>query len=432
MYVERVDEAAMQTQPVSPRNLGTAFEIAVARKSSGSIFFSWIGVFVVVIYVSNTYSFIYRPELLLKPLYWHLLVMGFAALTILARSDEVFLKYPRAFLAWIAIYVGQLLISYLYSSQSEVALDHLIYGFETSALLFSFVTLLLTIPMQKKVITNTLLIVVIFSVCMNYLDFFVPSFSETAGRAAGFYENPNSAGYVIAISMVLSSVAVPRRYRLAYCMIVGTGVLITFSRSSWILWAIGMIGLSVTGKLLFQTRLASLLAIGAISIFVVYLLWSGAMLDVFHSTGFDKYLDSNTVARLSGSESISQDSSIGARAEMIRVSLSEIQQRPWFGAGLGATKEWLSTARPHNLYLMVAVEAGIFGLLVLLLLIGILWRSVDSVGRVAVVMYAVSSLFSHNNLEQAHLLCLIAIMIVVFERPERQSIPVLGKFAHRS
>lgn len=421
----------MQTQPVSLRNLGSAFEVAVARKSSGSTFFSWLGVFVVVIYVSNAYSFVYRPELLLKPLYWHLLIMGFAALTILARSDEVFLKYPRAFLAWIAIYLGQLLISYLYSSQTEVALDHLIYGLETSALLFSFVTLLLTIPTPKKTITNTLLIVVIFSVCINYLDFFVPSFSETAGRAAGFYENPNSAGYVIAISMVLSSVAVPRRYRLAYCMIVGTGVLITFSRSSWILWAIGMIGLSVTGKLFLQARLASLLAIGTVSIFVIYSLWSGGMLEVFYSTGFDKYLDSNTIARLSGSESISQDGSIGARAEMARISLVEFQQNPWFGAGLGATKEWLSTERPHNLYLMVAVEAGIFGLLVLWLLIGILWRNVDSVGRVAVVMYAVSCLFSHNNLEQAHLLCLIAIMIVVYKRPEREPIPVLRNFARR-
>jgi len=421
----------MQTQPVSPRNLGTAFEVAVARKSSGSTFFSWIGVFVVVIYVSNAYSFVYRPELLLKPLYWHLLIMGFAALTILARSDEVFVKYPRAFLAWIAIYLGQLLISYLYSSQTEVALDHLIYGLETSALLFSFVTLLLTIPTPKKTITNTLLIVVIFSVCINYLDFFVPSFSETAGRAAGFYENPNSAGYVIAISMVLSSVAVPRRYRLAYCVIVGTGVLITFSRSSWILWAIGMIGLSVTGKLFLQARLASFLAIGTVSIFVIYSLWSGGMLDVFYSTGFDKYLDSNTIARLSGGESISQDGSIGARAEMARISLVEFQQHPWFGAGLGATKEWLSTERPHNLYLMVAVEAGIFGLLVLWLLIGILWRNVDSVGRVAVVMYAVSCLFSHNNLEQAYLLCLIAIMIVVFKHPEREPIPVLRNFARR-
>ena len=143
-------------------------------------------------------------------------------------------------------------------------------------------------------------------------------------------------------------------------------------------------------------------------------------MDVFDATGYDVYLDDNMAARLSGSRSISQDGSINTRIELVRENMLEFQKHPWFGNGLGATSEGLAIYKPHNLYLTVAVEGGIFGLLVLFALIGILWTNVDSVGRVAVVIYAASCLFSHNNLQQGHLLCLLTIMIVVYRRPERQ------------
>jgi O-antigen ligase len=68
------------------------------------------------------------------------------------------------------------------------------------------------------------------------------------------------------------------------------------------------------------------------------------------------------------------------------------------------------------MYLMLAVESGIVGLLVFLLLIGILWLHSNSIGRVAVVLYAVSSFFSHTNLEQPAILCLMAMVAVFYPR----------------
>ena len=50
---------------------------------------------------------------------------------------------------------------------------------------------------------------------------------------------------LVAISMVLSCTILPRKLRLAYCFIVGAGILITFSRSSWLLWVVGVTGLEL-------------------------------------------------------------------------------------------------------------------------------------------------------------------------------------------
>lgn len=418
-FVERIREIAMQNHVAPQRVLKMNIQSMHARIGSVPLWSHCVAIFLIVLYISSAYDHFFTTEFPLKPLYWHLLAVGLAGITILVRSDEVFARYPTAILVWIGVYLGQVLVGFLYSSQTEVNVEYFIYGLETAALLFAFLVLFLPV-INSKVITHTLIVVVLFSVCVNYIEFLYPTLSNPVGRAAGWFENANTAGYVMSISMVLSCLAVPRKFRLAYCIIVGTGVLLTFSRSSWILWAIGMIGLSATGKVFSQARLASVFAIGSLSLLVIYALWSGAVLDLFFATGYDQYLDNNTVARLAGGESISQDASINTRIEMVRKSLTEFQQHPWFGAGLGATSEWLTINRPHNLYLMVAVEAGIFGLLVLLALIGILWTNVDSVGRVAVVMYAVSSLFSHNSLEDARLLCLIAIMIAVYKRPKWQ------------
>lgn len=405
----------MQIHAADYRPIEMNTHLAHARIGSVSLISQCVAVFLVFLYVSGAYDHFYGIDFPVKPLYWHLLIVGLAGITILVRSDEVFATYPKVMLIWIGVFLGQLLITFLYSSQTEVSVEHLIFGLETAALLFAFLVLLLPV-INSKVITGTLLVVVLFSVYSNYAGVLSSDDATSIRRAAGWYENANSAGYIISISMVLSCLVVPRKFRMAYCIFVGTGVFLTFSRSAWILWAIGMIGLSTTGKLFLQARLASIFVVGSLSILVLYVLWSGAILDMFRASDYDQYLGSNITGRLAGGESITQDESMIARVEMVRKSISEFAQRPWFGSGVGATSEWLTVNRPHNLYLMVAVEAGIFGLLVLFALFGIIWTQVDSVGRVAVVMYAASGLFSHSSLEDARMLCLLAIIIAVYRR----------------
>jgi len=216
--------------------------------------------------------------------------------------------------------------------------------------------------------------------------------------------------------MVLGCLAVPKKLRLAFCMFAGVGILVTFSRSSWLLWVIGITGLGLTGQVFFRSKIASIVVLGAVVLLAVYALLVGTLLSLFESLGFDQYLTGGTVSRLGGGGAAFQDASATGRIGAIWHSLSEFQKHPWLGGGLGTTAEWVSMNRPHNLYLMYAVDAGIFGLLLIFALVGILWSQVNSIGRVAVLLYAVSSVFTHNNLEQAHMLCLIAIMIVAYPR----------------
>ena len=109
-----------------------------------------------------------------------------------------------------------------------------------------------------------------------------------------------------------------------------------------------------------------------------------------------------------------------ARLELAGKGLGDFAAKPWFGGGIGATGDWVDSGRPHNMYLLSAAEGGMLGLFVFLALIGALWYSVDSVGRVAVVVFAVANNFTHNNLEDPKILCLLAIMAVANQRANRQ------------
>jgi O-antigen ligase len=78
-------------------------------------------------------------------------------------------------------------------------------------------------------------------------------------------------------------------------------------------------------------------------------------------------------------------SSVGLRMEFYRNSLQMISQRPLFGSGTGSftaayadhvtPKGMHATSNPHNAYLMIGVELGLFGLAALAWLLVTQWRS---------------------------------------------------------
>lgn len=385
------------------------------RLRTGSLFFSLGTAFLVVLFISSVHDYSYFRWHEIKPLYFQLLAVGLAGVALVTHANIVANGFPKALLAWIGLYLGLQLVSFLVSTQTEASVGQLIFALKSAALLFSFVVLLLLEP-ESKWISRIVVVVAILSVAINIYDFLVPTFSTTPGRAAGLYQNSNISGRIITMSMVLSCLAIPKHLRPVYCLIVGIGVLLTFSRSSWLLWAIGITGLAATGQVFLKSKVASAFVFGSVGLLVVFALLSGIMLDIFQAIGVDQYLTGGTTARLGGGAGTFSDASAAGRIDAIWYSLSEFRQHPWFGAGLGATTDWITLNRPHNMYLMLAVESGIVGLLVFLLLIGILWLHSNSIGRVAVVLYAVSSFFSHTNLEQPAILCLMAMVAVFYPR----------------
>ena len=391
---------------------GTASEPRISMYAAG-IFL------LVALYASNAYGYFNTLFPVAKALYLYLATVALAVSAILLRRNEVFRDYPLAFIAWLGIYLCQILITYLYSSQTVEADEQLIAGIRTIAVLFALSVLIHRV--DPKVVMMAVVLVTVTSVVLNIYDFLIPTFSKTVGRAAGFYENPNASGKMLAINMTLGCMLLPRKYRLLFCAFASIGILFTFSRSAWLLWAIAVIGLAATGQLFLRSRLSSMVMIGTLGILVIYALLTGVVLDVLYALGLESYLSDNVAARLGGLGSTFQDASTDVRLDMVRHSIAEFREHPWLGAGLGATSEWMTLDRPHNLYLMIAVESGVVGLLVLCGLLWIMWAKSSPAGRVAALLFAVSSLFAHTSLSQAYMLCTIAIIVVTMSSSNGRS-----------
>lgn len=369
---------------------------------------------IVVAYVSHAYLYFYESGLTgFKPLYWYLITLGTAVWVILINRQMVEVRFPKIFLIWVIAYVSYIILNYVYSSQSVVATDILIQQVETIAVLISL-ALIMTIDNGINTARVIILTVVVFAVVLNFIDFIMPSWSNVPGRAAGLYVNANTAGKVIVLAMVASIQMIPSRLRLMFCLYVGLGVLLTFSRSSWLLWAFCVIGLAITGHLSFRHKRFGFALVAMFSAFTVFSLITGGVVHLFESAGINAYLTDNTLSRLGGGGSVFKDDSAASRMIAASMAFDVFQDHIWFGQGIGFTREWAYSVMPHNMYLITAAEGGIIGLILLVWFFGLLWRMGDKIGKLLVAGIAFYSFFSHTMLTQPSILVFFALIVASY------------------
>jgi len=372
-----------------------------------------IVVFVVILYCSWVYGFMYVNVFpMFKPLYWYIFTIGLALCVAIFRLPFILPKEYSNFIIWIWVYLCYNIFNYLYSHQGDIAEQNFISSIEMSVLLFSFL-IIFQINDAARIARLAFVLVVLFSVVMNLIDFISPMWSKVPGRAAGLYENPTISGKMLVLMMVAGIPLVPKKFRLIFTMFVGLGVIVTFSRSSWLLWGLAMIALSSTGYLVFRDKVSSVIVVGFISSLIIFILLMGSMLEYLTAFGIDDYLTSNTLARLGGSGQAFSDVSTQTRVNLVMKSWAVFQNNPWFGAGLGYTRGvWALTHGPHNMYLTMAAEGGVLGLAIFMSLLLILFYMGDNIGKVLTIIYAASSITTHNNLEQPALLVILAFIVV--------------------
>lgn len=184
----------------------------------------------------------------IKPLFWHLIVIGIS-MSLLVLNRPITVPVVSTNLGvWFWLFTCSTIICFFYSSQGQVEVQALIANIEMIVLFYSFLVLF-QINGAIHTIRLALLLVVIFSVVMNIIDFISPAWSAVPGRAAGFYQNPNVAGLNMIMAMLASIPLLPRRLRLFFCIFVGLGVFLTFSRGAWLSWIIALGGLAAIGYL---------------------------------------------------------------------------------------------------------------------------------------------------------------------------------------
>lgn len=369
-----------------------------------AVFVIWFG--------SYGYLYIYHVTSF-KPLYSYLLLLGyfFVFVAIFRNFKITFHQGVWVLIAWLLLYLAYGCIAFFNSVQNDVAVQNLVNLSETIAISISFVVFFSDRAVMRRV-QVALAMLALAATIVNVYDFFDPVFTKVPGRAAGLYVNPNIAGHFIAMAMVAGVELVPRRWRLLFVLVCGVGVLLTFSRASWLLWGVAVIWLGwyryigSARNRAFATFIGAVVGIG----FVIFV-FTGGLGALLSGSSFESYLDANTRARLGIGASSLSGHAADKRITLILHSLRTGAEAPLFGHGLGHTVYWQFGTGTHNMYLMFFVEGGVIGVLLYLALMIVLWRYSVGVGRIIALQLIIAGIFTHNQLAQPSFLLIMAFVV---------------------
>ena len=305
---------------------------------------------------------------------YHLLLI----FLVIFLSEFIFKKTKKSLFftdttLFVSAYLSILIVYFIFSSYGSEIWQIFVSCF--AGVIF-FASIYLLANDTKEIIKKTFPILLIFSCFLQFYDFLNPGFlvpywfpEANPGRAAGLFMNANQAGYalILFMSVVLSFCT---KRTIQYCLIIFIpAIIITFSRSTWLLTIV--LFLIFRGKLKFSTFLLSILMVIIFFIFgFSYFFNTDNLLDI-NSAAF---AFENIASRLD-IFSIFNDSTRtftdDSRYNLIFFSLSEIEKNILFGNGLGHTYMWNNDVGPHNMYLYFFVEFGLIGFLFYLSVCGI-------------------------------------------------------------
>lgn len=377
---------------------------------SNSLFFLFL-----LWFASDAFLFAYYHGGL-KPLDWFILFWGFAALCALGRVASGYRIFGSmdfwvgAFFIWLGLYTAYGAFEFLRSSQDAVAVQALITLGE-SVLTLAGLVFLMSDRVRLRITVKTMALVAVSGSIINWWDFFEPTFTKLPGRAAGLYIAPNIAGNVIAMAMAAGVGAVPRRLRIVYLLLCGTGIFVTFSREAWIIWGLAVFWLGWQGGVGSRRRRFAAVGVACIVGFgFTGLLFSGQLAPVVAHSSLKQYLDPHTAARLGIGASVLSGESATQHEDLIYDSLQEAASAPWLGHGLGFTSEWRYSLGPHDMYLLFLVEGGVIGAILYIGLMCLLWRAGVGASKVVALQVIVSGLFSHTHLVLPVILVMFAFV----------------------
>jgi putative inorganic carbon (HCO3(-)) transporter len=193
--------------------------------------------------------------------------------------------------------------------------------------------------------------------------------SLVENRATGLFVQPNELGAFAAVVVMLSAallLSVGRRHPLRWfagvSLVVSAGaVMITLSRGAWLGLALGLIVLLVLAPTTRRPILATLGVLVAVTLSILLLAPQQSLFSI--------------VADRAASFVDGQRNPYDDRPQIWSEALRQWDGHPWFGSGPGgypflASRSpsdvmWVAPDHAHNLFLTVAVEQGVLGLLAL-------------------------------------------------------------------
>jgi O-antigen ligase len=309
------------------------------------------------------------------------------------RRPSALLRSPV--LAWVA-WLLAITTAWGMAAFADAAVQVVVDRFRSMALLVAFAVLVDT-PRARRVAGITIAVAVIGIALLDvaeaigvvHLDL-----RRIAGRAAGFYVNPNRAGLAVVLGLAMSVGALPHRWRFPLVLVAAAGVAATFSRGAGLCFVVLVLALMWNGTLRALPTVARFSALAG-----VIALGTGALTSFLASRGV---LNEDTLARL---QFAADDS---GRTGLAEKALGLFADAPLLGHGLGATRLWDAAVSSHNIYLDLAASQGVLGLVTypaLVLAVVLTHRRVTPIAAALLV----AGVFSHNLLNEAYVLFAVAL-----------------------
>jgi hypothetical protein len=320
--------------------------------------------------------------------------------------------------AWAALLACAVLtiISFVYSSQSEVAVELLVTRVK-SFLFLAVLTLLFMKDDIRAAFAYAAVALAVFCSLLNVADFFQPMMSVVPGRAAGFYLNPNDSALML---VALGIVAATRLNVLGNYLLwsaVSAGTVLTFSRSGWLILVIALMFMAYYGKL--GSGRARILFVSVVALVITLLfvsLLSGDLYYFVANSPLANLLDPNTIARLGASGSAIDDYSTQERNDVAWFGIQAFLDSPILGNGLAHTHEWRETASTHNMLILQMAEQGILGLITYGVFMVALVVSNRGLGFALAVVLGASGMFNHNQFDSLFQIVVIAFAMATGAR----------------
>lgn len=264
---------------------------------------------------------------------------------------------------------------------------------------------------ELKTIRKSILIAMLISVILLIIDFVFPGFFLLkqdlflGGRALGTYNNQNIAGAVLILGMILSIDFVPVKYRIFYIIYIFIGITVTFSRSNLIIFFVIVLIMAIQKKI---SRL-SVAYIYSFLFLILFWLATGGL--EYIGEQFDIVISKDLLNRVTffADNKDADLSDTHERKMVLYAALDMFMNHPIFGNGFASTSAgiWEYRVGPHNNFARTWAEFGIFGVLVIpLLLISSTYQAFFTrkeyrdVAVLFIIYFTMSSFFSHNILDQ--------------------------------
>ncbi|GKS70024.1 hypothetical protein W03_20280 [Nitrosomonas sp. PY1] len=207
----------------------------------------------------------------------------------------------------------------------------------------------------------------LFAAVCFWIDYLVPftfipadQKGSNPGRAAGFFVNANIAGGLLVIMCIAIMPFIAMRWRIFLILVMGMGVFPTFSRSAMLLAILVSLVWILRGHFNKKTLLILLVVVPFVSIIGATLFSIGlSSTEINHD---------NVAGRLQFFETMgkeSNDESAQERRYVAELAWQRFTENPLVGYGMRELDEtfpaWGFPHPPHNMYLQLMFEQGIWG-----------------------------------------------------------------------